>query len=107
MVTKSPGPIFEILGDETRRAIVERLRSGPRSVAELSAGLPVSRPAVSKHLRLMKEAGLVTDRAVGTKRFYELDLDRLGSLHRWLDRFWDEALTRFKRAAENRTGRKR
>lgn len=105
MVTKAPDLILDVLGDGTRREIVERLRSGPRSVADLADGLPVSRPAVSKHLKLMKDAGLVTDRAVGTQRFYELNLDELAKLHTWLDRFWDTALARFKQAAERRPRR--
>jgi DNA-binding transcriptional ArsR family regulator len=106
MVTKAPDKILDALGDGTRRAIVERLRSGPRSVAQLHAGLGVSRPAVSKHLRLMKEAGLVTDRPIGTQRFYQLNLEELAKLQAWVDRFWDTALDRFKKAAEARPPRK-
>jgi DNA-binding transcriptional ArsR family regulator len=102
MVTKTPDAILEVLGDGTRRAIVGRLRAGPRSVHEITEGMPVSRPAVSKHLRLMKDAGLVTDTAVGTERFYELNVDALARLHRWVEEFWDTALERFRDAAEGR-----
>lgn len=96
---------MDALGDPTRRSIFERLRNGPRAVGELAADLPVSRPAVSQHLRVLKEAGLVHDRKVGTRRLYEVDVDGLGELRDWLDEFWNEALDRFKEAAEQR-GRK-
>lgn len=92
--------LLDLLGDATRRTIVERLRGGPATVGELAHGLPVSRPAVSKHLRLMKEGGLVTDRPLGTRRFYELDLRALATLRDYVDRFWDEPLRRFKVRAE-------
>lgn len=92
--------VFDALGDPTRRAIFERLGSGPRSVGELADGLPVSRPAVSQHLRVLKEAGLVVDRAAGTRRYYELSPAGLAALGAWLDRFWDRALDAFQRAAE-------
>lgn len=91
---------FDILGDPTRRAIVERLRRGPAPVVDIATGLPVSRPAVSKHLRLMKEAGVVRMRAKGTRHLYELDLSKLEEVRRWLDGFWDESLRRFKDRAE-------
>jgi DNA-binding transcriptional ArsR family regulator len=89
-----------ILGDPTRQALVERLRSGPLPVGELAAGLPVSRPAVSKHLRLMKDAGVVRMTEEGTRNFYELDLQTLNEVRRYLDGFWDISLRRFKKAAE-------
>jgi DNA-binding transcriptional ArsR family regulator len=97
---------LDALGDATRRRIFERLRHGPKAVVELAAGLPVSRPAVSQHLRVLKDAGLVTDRKVGTRRLYEVDPDGLGELRDWFDDFWSEALARFKAAAERegRTG---
>ena len=100
---------LEILADPTRRAIVDRLRAGPRSVGQLAAGLPVSRPAVSKHLRLMKEAGVVRMTEDGTRNFYELDLRTLDEVRRYLDGFWDASLRSFKQAAEStmRRGRKR
>lgn len=93
-------PVLHALADPTRRAIFERLRHGARPVGELAAGLPVSRPAVSQHLKLLKEAGLVRDRAVGTRRYYELSPEGLATLKTWLDLFWDNALHNFKRAAE-------
>lgn len=91
---------LEILADPTRRTLVERLRSGPLPVGELAAGLSVSRPAVSKHLRLMREAGVVRMRQDGTRNFYELDLRALDEVRRYLDGFWDASLARFKKAAE-------
>ncbi|MFN7144342.1 MAG: ArsR/SmtB family transcription factor [Myxococcota bacterium] len=92
--------VLDALGDPTRRAIFERLGAGPRSVGELADGLPISRPAVSQHLRVLKDAGLVVDRAAGTRRYYELSPAGLASLRAWLDRFWDQALDAFQRAAE-------
>src|SRR5919106_6233293 len=89
-----------VLGDPTRQVLVERLRSGPMPVGKLAAGLPVSRPAVSKHLRLMKEAGVVRMTEDGTRNLYELDLGSLDELRRYLDRFWDTSLKRLKTAAE-------
>jgi len=94
-----------ILADPTRRTIVERMRSGPKPVAELASGLPVSRPAVSKHLRVMLEAGMVSVVRDGTRRLYALDLARIDEVRRWLDGFWDEALTNFKTQAEKTTRR--
>jgi len=88
------------LGDPTRREIFERLATKPRSVSELARDLPVSRPAVSQHLRHLKEAGLVTDHAEGTRRVYRIDPAGLGALRQWLDRFWDDALAAFKAEAE-------
>jgi DNA-binding transcriptional ArsR family regulator len=92
--------VLDLLGDGTRRAIVERLRTGPATVGAIAQRLPVSRPAVSKHLALMKDAGLVTDRPLGTKRFYELRLDALARLRDYVESFWDEPLARFKVEAE-------
>ncbi len=88
------------LGDPTRRAIFERLADGPRSVSELSLGLPVSRPAVSQHLKVLKQAGLVTDRPSGNRRLYQMNPDGIGALRAYLDRFWNQSLAAFKRAAE-------
>jgi DNA-binding transcriptional ArsR family regulator len=88
------------LADPTRRAVFERLRGGPASVSEIAARLPVSRPAVSQHLKVLKEAGLVRDEADGTRRVYELDASGLAELRAWLDRFWGDALAAFKREAE-------
>lgn len=92
---------LEILADPTRRTLVERLRAGPLPVGELAAGLPVSRPAVSQHLRLMKQAGVVRMTKKGTRNFYELDLSTLDEVRRYLDGFWDVSLANFKRAAES------
>jgi DNA-binding transcriptional ArsR family regulator len=91
---------LEILADPTRRTIVERLRAGPAPVVDIATGLPVSRPAVSKHLRLMLDAGVVRMRTNGTRHLYELDLNTLDEVRRWLDGFWDDALRRFKTHAE-------
>jgi DNA-binding transcriptional ArsR family regulator len=92
---------MDALGDPTRRAIFERLRSGPRAVGEIADELPVSRPAVSQHLRVLKEAGLVTERRNGTRRLYRVDPDGLAELRDYFDAFWNEALTAFKAAAED------
>src|SRR6185312_5461735 len=88
------------LGDPTRREIFERLADGPRSVGELARNLPISRPAVSQHLRQLKEAGLVTDHAEGTRRVYRIDPAGLGAIRQWLDRFWEDALTAFQEEAD-------
>ncbi|HLM36435.1 MAG TPA: metalloregulator ArsR/SmtB family transcription factor [Gaiellaceae bacterium] len=91
---------MDALGDPTRRAIFEQLRRGPRAVGEIASELPVSRPAVSQHLRVLKDAGLVTERRQGTRRLYRLDPDGLGELRDYFDDFWTEALAGFKAAAE-------
>ena len=90
------------LGDPTRRAIFERLGERPRAVGELALELPVSRPAVSQHLKVLKDAGLVIDRAAGNRRIYQLDPDGVGALRAYLDQFWNRALTAFKTAVEQR-----
>lgn len=89
-----------LLGDPTRRAIFELLARRPRSVGELASELPVSRPAVSQHLRVLKDGGLVVDQAEGTRRIYRLNPDGLAALRTWLDLVWGEALTSFQKAAE-------
>ncbi len=91
------------LGDATRRAIVECLAERPRAVGELAERLPVSRPAVSQHLKVLKEAGLVVDRAVGTRRIYQLDPNGIGALRAELDRYWSQALANFKELVERST----
>lgn len=88
------------LADPTRRAVFERVARGPLAVAELAEGLPVSRPAVSQHLKVLKEAGLVTGRPAGARRLYQLDMQGLGALRAYLDQFWDEALAAFAAAVE-------
>ncbi len=91
---------FAALADPTRRAVFERLRAGPVSVGEIAAGLPVSRPAVSQHLKALREAGLVRHEVDGTRRLYEVDPRGLGELRSWLDRFWGETLAAFKAEVE-------
>ena len=88
------------LADPTRRRVFERLRSGPQSVGAIARRMPVSRPAVSQHLKVLKEAGLVADRPEGTRRVYYIDPNGLGALRLWLDQFWDQALTAFQAEAE-------
>jgi DNA-binding transcriptional ArsR family regulator len=94
---------FAALGDPTRRAIFEQLRAGPRSVGELAGTLPVSRPAVSQHLRVLREAGLVSDRKEGTRRLYRVSPDGLAELRDYLNGFWDEVLAEFKDKVEGGT----
>jgi DNA-binding transcriptional ArsR family regulator len=91
---------FAALADPTRRQVFERLAAGPRAVGELAEGLPVSRPAVSQHLKVLKEAGLVSDRPDGARRVYQIDPEGLGQMRAWLDRFWDAALDAFKAEVE-------
>jgi DNA-binding transcriptional ArsR family regulator len=90
------------LGDPTRRAIFERLSDHPSAVGELAQLLPVSRPAVSQHLKVLKDAGLVTDQRDGNRRIYRLDPNGIGELRDYLDRFWGSALTAFKATVEQR-----
>src|ERR1700745_881435 len=104
------GRALQWLSDLTRWQVFERVRAGPRSVGALARGLPVSRPAVSQHLKALKSAGLVTHRSEGTRRVYYIDPQGLGELRRWLDGFWTDALESFKNegAATNAAhGRKR
>lgn len=91
---------FAALAEPMRAAIVERLGARPMAVGELAAGLPVSRPAVSQHLKVLKEARLVRVTAEGTRRIYSIDPAGLGAIRAWLDRFWDQALARYAEAAE-------
>ena len=87
--------VLDALGDGTRRRLVEQLRAGPQSVAELAAAFPVSRPAISKHLRVLSECGLVTHESVGTRHLYRLDPRGLAELRRWTEQFWDDVLDSF------------
>ncbi|MGH3137208.1 MAG: ArsR/SmtB family transcription factor [Gaiellaceae bacterium] len=96
------GHLLDALGDPTRRQVFELLKSGPRSVGELAAELPVSRPAVSQHLRILEGASLVTHRRNGTRHLYEIDASGVRALRAWVDGFWDEALARFKATAETK-----
>jgi DNA-binding transcriptional ArsR family regulator len=91
---------FAALADPTRRAVFEGLRQGPRSVGDLAKHLPVTRPAVSQHLKFLKDAGLVIDRAEGRRRVYRIDPKGLGQLRAWLDKFWDVALEAYKAEVE-------
>lgn len=88
------------LGDSTRRAIFERLADRPWAVGELASELPVSRPAVSQHLKVLKDAGLVIDQRAGNRRIYQLDPDGVAALRAYLDQFWNRSLTAFKAAVE-------
>ena len=92
--------VFAALNDPTRRTVLERLRNGPKPVGEIARGLPVTRPAVSQHLKVLKEAGLVDDRSEGTRRIYQIDPKGLGAMRAWLDQFWTEALDAFAAEAE-------
>jgi DNA-binding transcriptional ArsR family regulator len=92
---------FEALGDPHRRTILTLLGDGDRSVQELADALPISRPAVSRHLRLLKEAGLVTDRAEGTRRLYRLQQEGPEAVRAYLEQVWGDAANRFRIAAEN------
>src|SRR5262249_34335624 len=94
------GKALQSLSDPTRRQVFERLRAGPQSVGVLARGLPVSRPPVSQHLKVLKEAGLVNDRSEGARRVYYIDPQGLGELRRWLDRFWNDALESFRQEVE-------
>jgi DNA-binding transcriptional ArsR family regulator len=97
------GSALAALADPTRRRVFERLKKSPRAVSEVARGLPVSRPAVSQHLKALKEAGLVADRREGTRRVYFIDPHGLGELRRWLDQFWDDALAAFQAEVERGT----
>jgi DNA-binding transcriptional ArsR family regulator len=94
------GNALAVLADPTRRKVFERLRGGPRAVNVLAAGMPVSRPAVSQHLRVLKDAGLVEERSQGVRRIYSLRREGLMELREWLDTFWNDALEVFKLEAE-------
>lgn len=91
---------FDALGDPTRRAVLNRLRGGERSVSEIAEGMKVTRPAISQHLKILKEARLVTVHAVGTRRVYAVDSRGIQALRDWLDGFWNRTLMAFKEAAE-------
>src|SRR5215813_10780342 len=89
-----------VLADPTRRKVFERLRAGPRPVNAVAAGLPVSRPAVSQHLKVLREAGLVEERSEGVRRIYSIRREGLAELRDWLDSFWGDALEAFTREAD-------
>jgi len=100
------GNALSALADPTRRSVFERLQTGPQAVGEIARGLPVSRPAVSQHLKVLKEAGLVADRPEGTRRVYYIDPSGLGALRKWLDQFWDQALAAFQDEVERSAAEK-
>jgi DNA-binding transcriptional ArsR family regulator len=101
MLPRGSGDPFDALGDPNRRAIVEVLRAGPLSVREIADRLPISRPAVSRHLKLLGDAGLVAGEASGTRRLYSLQEEGVDAVRRYLEEVWGEAATRFRLAAEN------
>jgi DNA-binding transcriptional ArsR family regulator len=105
-VVTYPHAQISALNDATRRAILERLLKGPLPVGELARDFPISRPAISQHLRVLKHAQLVIDRPAGNRRIYELDQRGVDALRAYFDRFWDHALVAFKKAAEARTAKK-
>jgi DNA-binding transcriptional ArsR family regulator len=92
--------VFDAMGDPTRRKVLGLLRDGPSAVVDLARQMPVSRPAVSQHLRVLKEAGLVRDRRDGTRHLYSIDTRGLVALRAFLESYWDDALTSFKAVAE-------
>ena len=98
---------LDALGDPTRRAILARLLNGPLPVGELAGEFPISRPAISQHLRVLKKAQLVTDRAEGTRRVYALNPDAFDSLRDYFDHFWNQALAAFKKKVEERAAKER
>jgi len=101
VITYQHGRQLDALGDPTRRAILERLLNGPQQVGELAREFPVSRPAISQHLRILKDARLVIDRPVGNRSLYELNPGGVEALRAYFDRFWDSALAAYKRHAEH------
>ena len=98
---------MDALGDATRRAILERLLDGPLAVGEIARDFPVSRPAISQHLRVLKRARLVVDRPAGNRRLYQVNPEGVERLRAYFDRFWTQALTAFGAAAEKPTGSRR
>jgi DNA-binding transcriptional ArsR family regulator len=100
---KTYGRAFDALGDPTRRAILEQLVRGPLTVGELASRVPVSRPAVSQHLRVLKDARLVHDRQAGTRRIYQISPDGIAKMRAYLDTFWERALEHLKMTAEHPT----
>jgi len=95
---------FAALADPTRREIFEKLARRPQAVGEIAEGLPVTRPAVSQHLKILKEAGLVTMRTEGTRNVYQIDFRTIAAMRDYLDRFWQKALAAFKDAVEKENG---
>ena len=106
MTTYQDRPL-DALGDPTRRAVLRLLKNGPMPVADIAREFPISRPAISQHLKILKDAGLVTDTAVATRRLYELNPEGFMSVRAYLDEFWTAALGEFKARAEARSAKKR
>jgi DNA-binding transcriptional ArsR family regulator len=104
---EGPDAALSAIADPTRRAILESLRGGAKPVAAIAETLPISRPAVSQHLKVLRQAGLVFDRAEGTRRVYSIDPKGLGPLRAWLDQFWDEALAAFAAEVAKDQGKER
>ncbi len=100
LVDQSGGAVLDAVGNPTRRAVLQLLRGGERTVREMTDALPVTQSAVSQHLRVLHDAGLVTVRAEGTRRLYAVDLDGLAAVRAWVDGFWDDVLTAFVNHAE-------
>jgi DNA-binding transcriptional ArsR family regulator len=98
---------LDALGDPTRRAVLKLLRGGPMSVGAIADNFDISRPAISQHLRILKDASLVTDTPVATQRLYEINPEAFQSLREWLDDFWSVALDNFKKRVESRRGKQR
>ncbi len=107
METTQVERVLDALGDSTRRIVFKRLRKGTRSVRELADGMDVSRPAVSQHLKVLQDAGLIIPRIEGSRRLYVIDTRGLEALRKWLDGFWNEALLSFKAAAEREAAKER
>lgn len=101
MTNGSAARALDALADPTRRAVFERVAHSPAAVGEIAAGMPVSRPAVSQHLRILKDAGLVAETAQGTRRIYRIDPRGIGAMREWLDRFWGNALANFENYANS------
>ena len=102
--SSSAAAVLDALGDPTRRDLLEVLREGPRAVVDIAAAMPVSRPAVSQHLRVLKDAGLVTERSEGARHVYRIHTEGLSALRAYLEAYWNGALAAFKEAAEERGG---
>src|SRR5215208_6883197 len=99
--------VLSALADPTRRQVFERLKDGPKSVGVLAKHVPVSRPAVSQHLKVLREAGLVTERAEGPRHVYSIDLKGLAALRAWLDQFWEQALVSFAAEVDRETNQEK
>lgn len=104
MANSQSAAVLDALGDPTRRAILERLRDGPRAVGEIATGMTISRPAVSQHLKVLKQSGLVTEARAGTRHYFALAPDGIGELRSYLESLWSDALSAFARHVEKAPG---